>query len=223
VEKIKLVVFDMDNVLYDTGYFETHKHVSASTWELVWKHLKAESENKRLKEKWASGGYGHVYDWQAEAAEAFRKLGLKKSDFARIVRELPFMPGAKETLAELKRRGIKTAIISGGFYDMAVRAKLDLGIDYLMATCYFIFEGEDMQGCAILPFDYEGKAMIFNALISSLKIKPSECAFVGDGPNDVQIAKEVGLSIAFNAREELRSVSKVCIDKKDLREILRYI
>lgn len=33
-------------------------------------------------------------------------------------------------------------------------------------------------------------------------ITSAECALVGDGRNDVHLAKEVGLSIAFNAASE---------------------
>jgi len=46
----------------------------------------------------------------------------------------------------------------------------------------------------------------------------------GDHHNDVTIAKIAGLSIAFDAKnEELRRTADVVIDRKDLREVLKYI
>lgn len=52
----------------------------------------------------------------------------------------------------------------------------------------------------------------------------SESIFVGDHLNDIQVMKEAGFGIAFNCNEnELKKVANVCIDKKNLREILRYI
>jgi phosphoserine phosphatase len=59
---------------------------------------------------------------------------------------------------------------------------------------------------------------------NDLNINCSECCYVGDGINDISIFREVGLSIAFNAtKEEVRKSAKVAIDKKDLREILKYL
>ena len=56
------------------------------------------------------------------------------------------------------------------------------------------------------------------------KIKLEECVFVGDHDNDLKIAEEAGLSIAFNAHsEELKKVANVVVAKKDLREILKYV
>ncbi|MBI2550369.1 phosphoserine phosphatase SerB, partial [Candidatus Woesearchaeota archaeon] len=39
----------------------------------------------------------------------------------------------------------------------------------------------------------------------------------------IPIAKECGLSIAFNARQELKEHCDVIIGKKDLREILQHL
>ena len=47
---------------------------------------------------------------------------------------------------------------------------------------------------------------------------------MGDHCNDIKIAEEAGLSIAFDAKDEgLKKVSDLVIDQKDLREILKYI
>ena len=55
-------------------------------------------------------------------------------------------------------------------------------------------------------------------------ISLKECVFIGDYLNDLKIIQEAGLGIAFNCKEEkLRKVADVVIDKKDLREILKYI
>ena len=56
---------------------------------------------------------------------------------------------------------------------------------------------------------------------------PDECAFVGDGKNDVYLAKEVGTSIAFNAPKELQRVTTYVIEQpeeqEDFREVLKYL
>jgi phosphoserine phosphatase len=221
--KIKLVVFDMDNVLFDVGYFENHENVAASSWGTIWRKLNAEEEELRLKKKWSDGGYDTYTDWQNEALRVFRDLSLTKDMFYSVVNGLPFTKGAKEAVSELKKKGILTAIISGSFSELALRAKKEIGIDFPIATCSLIFEGNELKDWSVLPFDYEGKLQIFNALVNTLKIKPEECAFVCDGVNDIELAKNVGLPIAFGARKELKECCKVIVDNKDMREILGYI
>jgi phosphoserine phosphatase len=221
--KIKLVIFDMDNVMFDVGYFENHDRVSASTWGAIWKELDAEDDNNRLKKMWSTGKFKSYVDWQKAALEIFKERGLTRDRFFKVINGLPLMKGAKETVAELKKHGVLTAIISGSFFELAMRAKRETGIDFPFATCSLFFDGDELVDWSVLPFDYEGKAHIFDALIASLRIKPQECAFVCDGVNDIELAKKVGLPIAFGARDELKKCCKVSVDSGDLRDILGHV
>ena len=62
--------------------------------------------------------------------------------------------------------------------------------------------------------------------IKAAKISPNQCAFIGDGPNDVGLAKEVGLSISFNGCEDLENAVKYSIKQtkgnEDFREVIKY-
>ena len=70
----------------------------------------------------------------------------------------------------------------------------------------------------------DGKALALKKIAERENISLSECVFVGDYLNDLKIIKEAGLGIAFNCNyEELKRAADVVIEKKDLREILRYI
>lgn len=221
--RIKLVVFDMDNVIFDEGYFEEHARVAASSWQIIWNALGAQEENERLKKKWAGGGYKNYMEWQEEALMAFQKRGLTREKYFELIEGIPFMKGAKETVAEIRKRGILTAIISGSFFELALRARMELGIDFPLATCSMIFDGNSLKGWSVLPFDFEGKLPLFNALSTALKVDPKDCAFVCDGVNDIDLAKGVGLPIAFGARDDLKRCCKVIVDSGDLRDILKYI
>ena len=46
---------------------------------------------------------------------------------------------------------------------------------------------------------------------------------VGDGANDISMFNKAGLKIAFCAKEILKEKADICIEKKDLREILKHI
>jgi len=79
----------------------------------------------------------------------------------------------------------------------------------------------------LLPCDYEGKVDFMRLIMKEHGLSPEECAFVGDGVNDIFLAKEVGTSISFNGAEELQRVSTYSINqqegKEDFMEILKYL
>ncbi|MBI2143854.1 HAD family phosphatase [Candidatus Woesearchaeota archaeon] len=222
--KIKIVFFDMDGVLFDVGYFEHRQNVGASSWKLVAEAAGTLEGEEKLKQRWINGEMKHFIEWMNETVKLYGRHNLTKDRFEGALNAIPLMPGAKEAVAELKRRGYITAVITGSFHHLAKRAKLELGIDYIVAACDLVF---DQKGRLIdwifFPCDYEGKAKFFEAIIAGLHIKPEEAAMVCDGVNDIPIAKECGLAIAFNARQELKEHCGVIIEKKDLREILKHL
>lgn len=217
------MVFDIDNVLFDVGYFEKDEKVAASSWGAIWKELGDEKDHIRLKRNWSEGKYKTYTEWQEAALRIFKRRGLTEERFLDVVYGLPLMKGARESVRELKRKGILTATISGGFSEMAMRARKELGIDFPFATCSLAFKDGVMKDWAILPYDYEGKVHIFNALVKSLGIAPEECAFVCDGVNDIPLARIVGLPIAFSARNELKKYCRAIVDSKDMRDVLKYM
>ena len=220
--KPKIIFFDMDGVLFDVGYFEEGKGIAASSWKIIAREIGAEEDEEELKEKWKKNELDHFVHWVKETLKIYRKHGLTEKKFHEIINSLPFMEGAKEAVAELKKRGYMTAIITGSFKELAYRAKKELGIDFIVAACELVFEDGKLADEIAFPCDYHGKAKFFEAIIAGLGIKPEETAMIGDGVNDIPIAKEAGFSIAFNSREELKKVCDVSIDRKDLREVLKY-
>jgi phosphoserine phosphatase len=78
----------------------------------------------------------------------------------------------------------------------------------------------------MIPCDYEGKVDFMRLLMREYGLKPEDCAFVCEGENDIPLAKEVGLSIAFNGAPALQSVATHSINqpegKKDLKAILKF-
>jgi phosphoserine phosphatase len=224
VRRIKLVVFDIDNVLFDMGYFEKRKAVAASTWSVIYEALGAQEEDEKLKTKWSTGNYGNQVHWASDAMSVFKRYGLTQRKYNKIIKDMPLMKGAEGALKALKEKGYMTAIISGSFRELGLRAHREMGIDFMITSCSPMFDKRgNLVDWDLLPCDYEGKVQFFNALISALKIKPKECAFVGDGVNDISLMKKVGLSIAFNARKELKEHCDVVVEGKDLSKILKYL
>lgn len=221
---IKIVFFDMDGVLFDVGYFEHRKKVGASSWKLVAEAAGTLEGEEKLKQRWINGDMKHFIEWMDGTIQLYMQHGLTRDKFEKVLNNIPLMPGAREAVAEIKKRGYITAVITGSFHHLAKRAKRELGIDYIVAACDLIFDREGkLVDWIFFPCDYEGKVKFFEAIIAGLKIQPGEAAMVCDGVNDIPIARECGLSIAFNARQELKEHCDVIIEKKDLREILKYL
>jgi phosphoserine phosphatase len=224
-KQIKMVFFDMDGVLFDiTGYDEKGKKVAISTWDVIFDQVGIYHEHERLKRMFIKGFFPSYMEWTNEACRVLQKCGLKKEKFMKIINERPLMKGAKEALNELKKRGYKTAVITGSFRALAERAQKIFGLNYIIAHCDLIFDKKgNLKRWRLIPCDFKGKVEYFNKLIKELNLSPLECAYVGDDVNDIPIFKKVSLSIAFNClKEEVRKNAHTVINKKDLREILKY-
>jgi phosphoserine phosphatase len=221
---MKMIFFDMDGVLFDVGYFENGHNVAASSWKLLAEAINATKDEEALKEKWKANELKHSVHWIDETVKIYKKHGLTREKYEQVLGSIKAMPGAKEAVAELKKRGYLTAVITGSFKELAFRAKKEFGVDFIVAACELIFDsGGKLSSHIALPCDYNGKLKFFEAIIAGLGIDAKDTIMVGDGVNDVPIAKEAGFSIAFNARNELKEHCDVSIDKKDLREILRHL
>ena len=123
----------------------------------------------------------------------------------------------------LKNKGIKVIVFSGGFHLATDAAQKKLGFDARFANYLHekngiltgLFGGEMM-------FRYS-KGALLAQLKSLMGLKTSEVMCVGDGANDVSMFREAGLKIAFCANEILKEHASVCIEKKDLKEIMKYV
>lgn len=224
-KKIKMILFDMDGVLFDIkGYNENGKKVAISTWNAVFDQIGIYHEHERLKEMFIKGDFPSYMEWTDEACRVLQKHGLTKEKFMRIINSRPLMNGAKETLEELKKRGYKTALITGSFKALAKRVQELLGLNYIIGHCELIFdENGNLKEWQLIPCDFEGKVEYFKKIVKQLGLSTSECAYVGDEVNDIPIFQKAGLSIAFNCyKDEVRKAAHVVIDKKNLREILQH-
>lgn len=222
----KMIFFDMDGVLIDvSNYQESGSKVGVSTWHVVFDSLGILDEHRRLKERFKAGEFSSYMEWTDEACKVLKKHGLTEAKFSEIINRQPLMRGAKEAIAELKKQGYKTAVITGSFSALAERVQRELGVDDAVASCNLEFDGEGrLEGWKLLPCDYEGKVDAFLQIAEKDGVVPSECVYIGDEVNDISIFRKVGLSIAFNCnKQEVKDVVDIIVVGNDLRLILGSI
>jgi phosphoserine phosphatase len=136
---------------------------------------------------------------------------------------LQLNPGAETLIKGLKERGIKTALVSGGFTFFTERLKAELGLDYTMAN---VLEEKDGQLTGEVLGDICGaqsKADFLLAHCQKLSILPSQVIAMGDGANDLLMMQEAGLSVAYHAKPKVQKQAKAVINHNGLDGVLAML
>ena len=202
---IKLIAFDLDNVLIDGEAIDE-----------IGKLMGVEAKISEITKKAMEGDL----DFETSLKERVALLkGASVEDIKEVVSKIPLMKGAEETIAELKKRGYKIATITGSFEIIANRMKDDLGLDYAFSNVLHEEDGK-LTGDVSGPLVTGSKAEVLKEIMEMEKIKAEESAAVGDGANDVSMLEEAGLGIAFNAKPVLKEKADVVVEKRDLKELL---
>jgi phosphoserine phosphatase len=109
-------------------------------------------------------------------------------------------PGAERMLQQMKKAGIKTMVISGGFTFFTERIKARLGLDYAAANTLDISDGKLTGKVLGKIIGAEGKAEALKKVSQELGLKREQIIAIGDGANDLKMMGEAGVSIAYHAK-----------------------
>lgn len=208
--RFKLIIFDMDGVIFQGDNFWMRLHEALGTLhpgiELTEKYLKTD-----LK-KLADEVIGKL--WKDKPAEPF----------FRLIKEAEYNPGVKETIEKLKELNIKTCILTSGPIHLAKRAQEELDIGHIYGNELIIknniFTGEYNW----LSLDFKHKEESFLNICKEHNIDPMETIVVGDNEQDVYKFKVAGRSIAFNTKKkEVREKADFIIEGNNLLEVLKFI
>lgn len=215
--KYKLVCFDVDGTLVDNVKF---------SWQVFHDYFETDKHRREDAKNAFFSGKITYKQWAEHDISLWKEGDAKKQDFFRAMKDLKLMNGAMETLKELKKNKIKLAIISGSLniiLERFIPNYEEFFDDVFLSRIYFGEDGSITKVDAT-EYDMDGKALALKKIADKEKIKLSECVFIGDYLNDLKIMQEAGLGIAFNCiHDELKQVAGVVIEKKDLREVLKYI
>ena len=131
--------------------------------------------------------------------------GLDEHALQRVYDErLQLNPGAEAMLAALKRHGIRTLLVSGGFVFFTERLKARLGLDFAHANILEIADGKLTGKVLGKIFDAQGKADWLVKIREELELKPEQVIAMGDGANDLKMLAQAGISVAYHAKPVVR-------------------
>ena len=131
--------------------------------------------------------------------------GLDDSALGRVYDErLKLSPGAEILLAAVKKHGIKTLLVSGGFTHVTELLKPRLGLDYTYSNTLAVANGKltgDIIG-RIVNADAKRDELL--RVSTLLGIKREQIIGLGDGANDLKFMAECGVSVAYHAKPIVR-------------------
>ncbi|MBY6220013.1 HAD family hydrolase [Marinobacter nauticus] len=225
----KIFFFDLEGTLLKKDFSLDNGKVAPSAWTVLAKALGNDCyiEEEATKDKWNAGHYKGYLDWMSDTVRIQKKYGLSKDVFDRVISSAELHSGVVEVFREIRNRKSFICVISGGFKALIDQYHPLLKPDHVFCACEYFFDSEGkLASFNLLPTDEAGKVAFMRLVLKEHGISPRDSAFVGDGKNDVYLARETGVSIAFNAQPELRAVCDYTIDQpfgqEDFSEVLKY-
>lgn len=148
---------------------------------------------------------------EIDFAESLRRrvsllAGLEENALQRVYDErLKLNPGAEAMLAEARKHGIKTLLVSGGFTFFTERLKARLGLDHAHANTLEVVNGKLTGRVLGDILDAQGKANWLEHVRQELDLHPQQVIAMGDGANDLKMMAKAGTSIAYHAKAVVRA------------------
>ncbi|ROW13822.1 hypothetical protein VPNG_03545 [Cytospora leucostoma] len=148
--------------------------------------------------------------------------GLPASIFDDLRAVLDVTRGARPLIRALKRLGVRTAVLSGGFQPLTEWLAGELGIDHAHANHVVIDEGSgrltgEVEGVIV---GRERKAELLEKIAREEGIDLSQVVAVGDGANDLGMMASAGLGVAWNAKPRVQMEAGARLNGESLLDLL---
>lgn len=205
----RLALFDMDSTL-----------IQAEMMDELAREMGVYDEVCAVTERAMRG----ELDFKESFRERLAKLeGLDAARLDAVWDRIPLTDGAERLMTNLRRLGIKTAIVSGGFTCFAEKLRQRLGMDYMFANELEVKDGRCTGRVSGEIVDSQFKARTLRELAERDGISLQQTIAVGDGANDLPMLTLAGLGIAFHAKPAVREGADHSISTMGLDGILYLI
>ncbi len=202
----RLVVIDVDSTL-----------IQDEVIDLLAQEAGVAAEVHAITEKAMEGGL----DFEESLRKRVKLLaGLDAAKLDQVAASIRLTPGARTFIKTLKRVGMRTAIVSGGFTEIAEYLANELVVDHAAANTLEIVGGRLTGNLVGEVVDRPGKARILQKIAEKEGIPLEQVVAVGDGANDLDMLAVAGLGIAFNARHSVRAAADAALNVPYLDAIL---
>ena len=129
--KYKLVCFDLDGTLIDNVKF---------SWQIFHDYFQTDAHRREdAKKRFLDGGITYL-EWAEHDMDMWKEKNATKGQFFKAIEHIKLIEGAMETLNELKKRGMKLAIISGSInilLEKVIPNYKEIFDDVFLSSIYF--------------------------------------------------------------------------------------
>jgi len=209
----RLVVFDMDGVLADieSSWVYVHRHFGVNNDHSLYAYLRGEIDDLEFIRR-------DIDLWRKKDPE------VTEDRIRKILDEVPIMPGAHETMRELKRIGARTAIVSAGIDLLAERIANELGMDLHLANGLARDAAGRLSGEGVLRVRLMDKGDGIAEASKRMGIPLNNTVAVGNSKYDISMFRKAGFGIAFRPSDEaIRRSAHAAVEEKNLSGILRFL
>ncbi len=166
---------------------------------------------------------------EIEFAESLRRRvallkGLDEGALRRVYDErLKLNPGAEFMLGELKKHGIRTLLVSGGFTFFTDKLKQRLDLDYARSNTLEIMDCQLTGKVLGAIVDAQGKADSLNQIREELGLSREEVIAIGDGANDLKMMAAAGAGIAYHAKPVVQAQATFALNHVGLEGVIHLL
>lgn len=227
IRKKKLLVMDVEGTLFQASVQIEGTEYPSTLWQPIAIKLgdAAKEEERKTHEKWERKNYENYMEWVKASIEIHRKYGIRQDIFDALVESARYTEGVEKFFAELNRDVWIPVLISGGFQNLIRRAQNELNIEYGFGACEYIFDKHGyLESYNLQPCDFEGKVKYLKNLLREHRLdKRSDWVFVGDGKNDVPIARQAPRAFGIHPHKKLREEVPSLVEIQSFDELLPYL
>jgi phosphoserine phosphatase len=150
--------------------------------------------------------------------------GQPRARLVQHLRENPYLPGARETVAALCERGVTVAIVSSGLLLHAQMVAEELGIGPVLGNeIGFAGEGDAavVNGHVRVHVPYGGKQTVLARLQAELRVTPGETLAAGDTRSDLGLFALAAVAVAVQPdHPDIARAAHIVLQDADLRPLL---
>ncbi len=137
-----------------------------------------------------------------------------------IEKHITLTPGGRTLVQTMRKHGVYTALVSGGFTLFTDRIAKMIGFDETRANTLTLAD-DKLAGAVNEPiFGRETKRATLIELRRRLGLGGGDTMATGDGANDLDMIAEAGLGVAYHAKPKVAEAAAARIDHGDLTALL---
>ncbi len=215
---IDLVCFDVDGTLV------SHPRGKV-VWEVLNHHFTGDDTVNAERYRQFKSGEITYAQWVELDVQGWIDAGATREQIHAAISDFRRHEGVTETLDRIHGMGKRTAIISGTLDVLIDRMFPQASFDDVYSNRLLFHDDGRLVGWQATPYDQHGKADALRELARRHQVDLANCAFVGDGENDVGVLGVAGMVIAFQPSSETlrRGADVVITENQSMLELLKHI